>query len=264
MHQAFSDDSMSLDGDKTLLLAACVQKYSAWADFSVAWESALALPPSINYFKMREARSLTKEFQGWKPADRDAKIKLLVRVMVDYHPQLVTAWISRKEFDEIVKPVIPYMVRHPYIPLFYALIISLAEWQHGAGMTIPTDFVFDEQGSVGAEAVIWYAFMKSTVQPHIAALMGSTPVFRDDKFILPLQGADIAAWHERRVIDYPHENKSSLPTAELGRLSCCGIHLNKTYLTQVATEMARVPNIELAQVKPKDYIPGKLPEENNQ
>src|SRR5436190_6129884 len=77
MHQAFSDDSMSGEGEKTLLLAACVQRYEVWANFCFDWEVGLAEEPSIEYFKMREARLLIKQFEGWSSADRDAKIRRL-------------------------------------------------------------------------------------------------------------------------------------------------------------------------------------------
>ena len=73
MNQGFSDDSMSGEGEKTLLLAGCVSEYRMWADFSFAWEAALASEPSINYFKMREARQRIKEFDGWSVPDRTTK-----------------------------------------------------------------------------------------------------------------------------------------------------------------------------------------------
>lgn len=142
MMQAFSDDSMSGEGSKILLLAGCVQKYPVWADFTLTWEAALARRPSINYFKMREARLFIKQY-GWKAKERDAKIDLLADVILQHRPKIITAWISRKEFEEIVRPVIPYMLRHPYIPLFYSLITKLAQWQHEAANTLPTDFAFD-------------------------------------------------------------------------------------------------------------------------
>jgi len=235
MNQGFSDDSMSGEGYKTLLLAGCVQKYSVWADFSFAWEAALAAEPSIKYFKMREARALIKEFAGWTAQQRNDKITLLAKVLAQYKPSVTYAWISRVEFDEIVEPIIPYMLRHPYILLFYPLIIKQAEWQHVEGEKVPTDFVFDEQGSVGVEAVVWYCHFRSLQRPHISALMGSTPIFRDDKLVLPLQAADLAAWHKRRCIENPGELNSHSPTAVLEDLNYAEVHLDRQFLTVIAT-----------------------------
>jgi len=244
MYQAFSDDSMGGEGEKTLLLAACVQKYPAWADFAFSWEAALVKQPSIKYFKMREARGLIGEFQGWRPTTRDRKIELLSRVIADYDVKTISAWVSRREFWEVVTPIIPYQIRHPYGFLFYAIIIKLAHWQHRAGMTLPVDFVFDEQGSIGAETVVWYQAIKSWQPPHIRALMGSTPIFRDDKMILPLQAADIVAWHTRRLKDNPQDKPETMPTGILSSLSRAEIPISREFLEIMARDMRDVPGVE--------------------
>jgi hypothetical protein len=121
-------------------------------------------------------------------------------------------------------------LRHPYILLFYALLIKVAQWQYDAGQRVPTDFVFDEQGSVGAEAVAFYSYYKRIQKPEIAALMGSTPIFRDDKLILPLQAADMVAWHKRRRIENPDELDADSPTALLEDLNYAEVHLDRKFL----------------------------------
>lgn len=128
MNQGFCDDSMTSGEDgKTLLLAGCVKRYPVWAEFCFPWEAALAAEPSIRYFKMREARGLINEFYGWTAPERDDKIRLLAKVIDVYQPNVIYAWISREEFDEIMKPIIPYMMRHPYIMLFHVLLIEVAK-----------------------------------------------------------------------------------------------------------------------------------------
>jgi hypothetical protein len=258
MMHGFSDDSMSGEGSKTLLLAGCVQKYTAWADFSFEWEAALAIPPSIDYFKMREARLMIKQFDGWNIPARDAKIKMLAEVASRYTPKIIVACISRAEFDDIVKPISPYLLRHPYFTVFYALLVKWAEWQYADGVSIPTDFVFDEQGIIGAETVIWYSYVKSLQAPHIAALMGSTPIFRDDKQVLPLQVADMVAWHMRRRIDFPDEDHRKWPTAVFESLDRAECQISREYLASMAEHMAQVPGIELVHDKPKGYKPPSL------
>jgi hypothetical protein len=153
MFKAYFDDSGSEEGGKTLLLAGCVQKYSVWANFSLGWEAGLAQSPSIKYFHMREARKLEGEFSGWKAKDRDAKIRHLAEIAASYDPWTITAWISRAEHDAILKPIAPFMIRQPYMDLFYAVILKLAQWHHVDGVTLPVDYVFDEQGVIGTEAV---------------------------------------------------------------------------------------------------------------
>jgi hypothetical protein len=43
--------------------------------------------------------------------------------------------------------------------------------------------------------------------------MGSVPKFENDKVVLPLQAADMLAWHIRRHKDHPEEDDSKWPTA---------------------------------------------------
>ena len=135
MFKAYFDDSSSDEGSKTLLLAGCVQRYSVWADFSMSWEAELARFPSIHHFHMREARKLQGEFAGWKAHVRDAKIRRLAQVAASYEPWTITAWISRKEHDAVLKSVAPYLLRQPYVSLFYAVILKLAHWHHAMGLT---------------------------------------------------------------------------------------------------------------------------------
>jgi len=148
-------------GSKTLLLAGCVQRYSVWANFSIGWEAVLAAEPSIKYFHMREARKLEGQFAHWKARDRDAKIRRLAEVAESYRPWTITAWMSRKEHDAILRPISPFLLQQPYFSVFYTVIIKLAHWHHDDGVTLPVDYVFDDQGAVGAEAVLWYNEIKN-------------------------------------------------------------------------------------------------------
>jgi hypothetical protein len=249
MFKAYFDDSCGDERSKTLLLAGCVQKYSVWANFSMSWEAGLAESPRIRYFHMREARKLEGEFAGWKAKDRDAKIRLLAEIAASYNPWTITAWISRTEHTAILKPIAPFMLQQPYFDLFYAVILKLAEWHYEDGVTMPVDYVFDEQGVVGVEAAIWYEHMKAWQKPEIAALMGSTPKFENDKIVLPLQAADMLAWHLRREKDYPQENSSKWPTAPVVGLLHAEVHMTRDFLIDTAEKMKRVPGVELTRGK---------------
>jgi hypothetical protein len=177
-----------------------------------------------------------------------------------FRPKIICAWISRTIFDETIGPILPYALRHPYTLIFYPLIIKLAEWQHGAGDKLPADFVFDEQGDIGIETVLWFSYMKYLQPPHIQELMGSTPIFRDDKLVVPLQAADLIAWHKRRRIDNPDEDMSKWPTARIDDLPYAECELSREYLTMEAGQMAQVPFLEHFHDKPKNYTPGVLAE----
>jgi hypothetical protein len=63
------------------------------------------------------------------------------------------------------------------------------------------DWVFDEQGKIGAAANNWYYFIRESVNDNTRKRMGSTPIFRHDETVLPLKAADIYAWQVRRHLD---------------------------------------------------------------
>jgi hypothetical protein len=250
MLKAYFDDSCGEEGSRTMLLAGCVHRYKVWANFSMSWEAALASSPSIRYLHMREARSLTGEFERWKAADRDKKLRTLAGVIRDYEPSLMFAWLSRSEHGAVLKPVAPHMLGQAYFLLFYAVIVKLAHYHHAMGITLPVDFVFDDQGPTGKAAVIWYDYIKSLEKPEIARLLGSSPVFQDDKVVVPLQAADMAAWHLRRRKDRPNEDASKWPTAPLLGLVHCEVHIPEAALQLTADQMKEVPGLALVQNKP--------------
>jgi Protein of unknown function (DUF3800) len=250
MLKAYFDDSSGDEGSKTMLLAGCVQRYDVWANFSISWEAALASSPSIKYLHMSEARSLQGEFFRWKARDRDAKLRTLAGVICDYEPWILVAWMSRSEHDRVLKPASPYIIRHAYFLLFYATIVKLAHWHHHKGITMPVDFVFDNQGKIGDAAVIWYRHFKSLEKPEVASLLGSSPVFQDDKLVVPLQAADMLAWHWRRRKDHPDEDSSQWPTAPLSELERGEVNIPKEALEITAEKMKEVPGLSLVQDKP--------------
>jgi hypothetical protein len=145
------------------------------------------------------------------------------------------------------------MLQRPYLNLFYAVILKLAQWHHDDGVTLPVDYVFDNQGAIGAEAAIWYEHIKSWQKPEITAVMGSSPKFEDDKLVLPLQAADMLAWHMRRHKEHPSEDDRKWPTAPVVGLLHAEVHITRDSLVSMAEQMKGVPGIETVQQRPKRY-----------
>jgi hypothetical protein len=63
-------------------------------------------------------------------------------------------------------------------------------------------FVLDRQGVLEDRMAEQYRHVERTVHPHIASTMGSLE-FRDDRDCLPLQAADLIAYHARRDFVQP-------------------------------------------------------------
>lgn len=251
MFKAYFDDSTSDEQDKILVLAGCVQSYKVWSDFSLRWEAALAETPSIRHFHMREARALEGEFLGWKRKDRDNKISLLANIVESYRPWVMVVWLSRNEHEEILKPIAPFLLRQPYVSLFYAAIMQLARWHLDMGIALPVEYIFDDQGEIGRDAALWYQHIKSWQPAEIAALMGGSPKFENDEMVLPLQAADMLAWHVRRRKARPNENPLQQATAPLENLHCVEVHIPERLLVDIANQMKDVPGIESVQQKPR-------------
>lgn len=198
MLQAFVDDSTSPLGGKRLFLAAYANTADNWAAFSDEWEAALLEAPRIDYAKMSEADSLQGQFRGWEPSARDAKILKLATIIRKFEPWSIHASVDTAECARIMGGTVPIGFARPYHLCFQMVVIHLAKFHLQKGFMTPVDFVFDEQGGIGEESALFYNWIKETQDPEVSALMGARPIFRDDKKMLPLQAADLLAWHVRR------------------------------------------------------------------
>ena len=260
-YRAYIDDSSSAEDDRILLLAGYARA-PAWAAFSDEWKIELAKPPAIEYCHMSEAESLKDQFLGWSATKRDRKIASLANVIVKYEPWSIECYVRKSQYDQILAPVIAYDLRGPYFPCFYGVIVTLARFHAQTGIKLPTDFIFDEQGKIGAEAVLWYEAIKRAQKPEIQALMGSTPDFKDDKKVLPLQAADMIAWHLRRRKEKRNAHEYREVMEILSPLLRIEVELSETVLRTLANEMASLPNIASVQGKrgsiKKYMVGGKL------
>ena len=249
----FVDESAGDEPGRILLLSACIQLYPAWTKFSEDWQAVLDAPPAIRHFHMTEARRLVGEFAGWKAIDRDLKIVALTDVIMRCEPHIVSCWLSRDAFEKLMRPVVPYDLRHAYFDCFQAIVQTVAQYQNIRGITTPADYIFDTQGDIGMEAQLWYAAMKETAPAHIRELMGSTPIFRDDKEMLPLQAADLIAWHKRRRKEYPRLDSEVAASLRVDELPGAERHITDEILGKMAEDISRVPHVEQLREGPSLY-----------
>jgi hypothetical protein len=198
MLQAYIDDSASDHGDQRLFLAGYINTADRWIRFSDAWAEELRQTPSIGYLKMSEANGFGGEFRGWDKTDRDEKIKGLARVIRHFEPRSIHASVSRSEFMATVAPVAPHGFGTPYSLCFQAMMLPLAIRQSKERFKVSIDFIFDNQEGLGTQAAFFYGKIRETQPKHIREVMCASPIFRDEKDVLPLQAADMLAWHIRR------------------------------------------------------------------
>lgn len=240
---SYADESEGTGEGSILLLSACIHNVRAWTDFSNEWRKALDEKPSIPNFHMREARKLAGPFAKWKAVDRDLKIVSLVDVIMRFKPHIVNCWLSVHDYNKIMRGTAPYDLRHAYFKCFAAIVIKVADYLRIIGSTIPADYVFDDKGDIGNEALMWYPAIKESAPREIKPLMGSTPIFRNDEEVLPLQAADLIARHKRRRKEVPALDAEVAPTLRIDDLPGGELHLTTEYLQESAKKMAALPNV---------------------
>lgn len=202
----FVDDSGSgggTDRGNIFVLAGFVASPERWEGFSNEWMRICNQEPKTPDFHIqRDIRLLNKDGSvRWTEAQRDARIKELVdltKTQAQYRVESVLAWPN---YDRVVKGRIPPELDNPYFLCFYNIIISFAEFMDKAKIDGVVDWVFDDQGRSGRDASRWYDFIKGVINPRVRKRLGSKPIFRHDKEVLPLKACDIWAWQVRRHLD---------------------------------------------------------------
>lgn len=191
---------------------------------------------------MVEAEGLQGQFAGWSRPAADIKMLMLAAIIAKYKPVSIHASVDTEACARILAGTVPIGFARPYGICFQAIIIHLAKYHQEIGVTVPVDFIFDEQGGIGDEAAIQYDWVKKTMPPEISARMGARPIFRDDKLVVPLQAADMLAWHIRRWregID-TFETRPALhlltPTGKH-----IGVDVGEDYLKEMAKNIQRIP-----------------------
>jgi Protein of unknown function (DUF3800) len=244
-HVAYVDESGCGATGNILLLSACIQTYPVWADFSNDWDAVLHLPPSISAFHMRKARKRAGEFAGWKAIDLDRKVIALTDVIMRHRPRVLSCWVSERDYKETVGSVAPSDLHHAYFTCFCVIVIKVAEYQLMRGITTPADYIFDDHDDIGNEALLWYAAMKDSQPSNIQALMGSSPVFRNDEDVLPLQAADLIAWHKRRRKEIAGLDPEVAASLRIDELPNAEVKITREMLEKFSGDIADIPNVEL-------------------
>jgi len=253
--QAFVDDSRSESGDKEFVLAGYMTTAEQWMQFSNEWAAVLAESPQLERgFHAIDAFHLRGQFANWKRAARDEKVERLIGVIERFPLASFDTRMSQESFRRILLPITPYDLKSPYMTLFFAVMVNAAQQVHGLGITVPIDFIFDEQGEVGQTATSWLGFMVTNLPPELRPLIGSSPIFRDDEKIMPLQAADLLAWALRKS----REKKSSAGLDLANKLRRSGhteTWIPDEFLQSWADQFAMLPGVrELKKHSVKPYI----------
>lgn len=91
----------------------------------------------------------------------------------------------------------------------FAVVAGVARYAAEAGIDTPIEFIFDEQEGVDDDIRTFFSHLKKGLPVQAQNLIDGVPFFKNDrdKRYMPLQAADLLAWHVRRE----HETGKALP-----------------------------------------------------
>jgi hypothetical protein len=242
--QAFIDDSASDIGDRRLYLAGYLNRADKWARFSEAWREELKAAPSIAYLKMSEANAFAGQFAGWTVDARDEKVHGLIRVINHFEPMSFEFSVSREEYYRDVKPAAPRGIGNPHFACCLHVVFGIAQYVDSENVRVPVDFIFDQQTGVSDDLELFLDYMKRNL-PKSAQKLIATVVFEDDKQFVPIQAADMLAWHLRR------ERESGVPMPAAAQLCNRSGHLVSEFdaakMKSVSRHLSKLANIDQMQ-----------------
>ena len=185
--QAYIDASGVGDKD-ALVMAGYIATAETWADFSDEWKRALDKVP-LPYLKMRElARKRMDIAATFYRIIEQFDIRAAVSCIIPTR-------LYRRVYQEFAWPPDPDLPRliNPYYIGYRAIIENILLAQAQIGISSPIDFIFDDESEKALLVPAWN-FVGSVVTDDVRPILGDSPIFRDDKKVLPLQAADMWAW----------------------------------------------------------------------
>ncbi len=216
--EVYVDDSGSEPQGEIFFLAGFISSVERWAAFSNEWDSALALHPSLDYFKMSEAAGFWEQFsssRGWNEAAREDRLVTFARIINKYAMLRVSVSTRHDLFEKYVVSL-PATERNfatdePYVMLVFHLVSVALQFAYERGIREPIDFIFDHQ-SAKKEVFSGWERYKSILQftqrgRQLSPLFGD-PFFLDEKDRRPLQAADLYVWQARNHYMENHRFKN--------------------------------------------------------
>lgn len=214
--QAYVDDS--LEAGNALILAGYISSAERWSSFSDDWSEILSMSPRLEFFKMSSV-DLKSELQM-------ERVRHFYRVIENHVSAQVAVALNISELKEhVANKDVPEILSNPYFLAHKAIVNVTAQLQKQAGITEPIDFIFDETAE---EPILLSSFRvyQSTVLAEFSDVTGKLPVFRNDRYFLPLQAADLLAWWMRKhwvaegaistkYVDFPWDQTKAIPSIVL-------------------------------------------------
>ncbi len=178
---------------------------AVWPKVTRDWRAVLDAPPKISYFRMREFLEDTGAFEGLHE-QKPAKFDGLVAVLRRYSAELtwLESAITWDEFDHGLSEGTRLVLKTPV----YFCLAGLALGAFSAmAASEPLRFVFDELGGLETDIHQKWGLMAAFLPASARRDLGPLE-FADARATIPLQCADLIAWHARqKFLDIPQQRK---------------------------------------------------------
>ena len=184
-------------------------------DIAEDWQRALDAHPKISYFRMRECfagiegkpqEDEGSPFFGMSTNDAKQKLETVVSVLEKHARKIISveSIITWDCFTHALSEADKDLLQSPYYFCVNGMVDGCRQALRDMKREAPVAFVLDERPDV-SESILRAWFMTKDSSPEDAAIMGAIS-FADDKKCLPLQCADLLAWHARRQFIQPAED----------------------------------------------------------
>jgi hypothetical protein len=184
--KAYIDDSGNDGKSPVFILAGFLARSEEWAIFSNKWKEILSRE-GLPYFKM---------------SDRNKRPRLSVRVelatLIKSHAIANFSLILFYEDYQKIHRLSLSEFRSPYFVAYHAIISIILNSMVDVGMREKVHFIFDEQLHASDRVQAVWSKLTEIIYDDLRPLIGGRPSHRNDKEVLPLQGADLLAWHVRQ------------------------------------------------------------------
>ena len=198
--QSYTDES----GDAaTFVVAGFLAPAATWALFSDRWHAVLRDPlgdgkraPLVR-LKTHEAMTRTGEFAGYSPDERDACLRRLADLIVYHARSRIRVVVPMKAYNAVYRGQIAKGMDTPHHLAFNTMMMHVVDHERA-----PVKFFFDDlKGSREKREIrngmdVFRDAAPAAMRPFI----GGDPEFVPDEKFMPIQAADLLAWHERKAV----------------------------------------------------------------
>lgn len=197
---AYLDESGNSDTGLALS-AGYVATLEGWTALIEAWKAALAIPPAIGAWHMKDAARLRGGFVGWTPMQRDQRLALLVALITKVAICQVTVGLRMADYEAVFRGKVPSGDDHPHLLTTVIACQMLLSERERFGIS-SLSVIFDHHQAWGERAASEgenLAQFLPEEQRGCLRLVHAAPRDRREDIYVPLQAADMLAWHQHRA-----------------------------------------------------------------